>query len=69
MTESNYGRYFLESMRPKEGARDEYTQYRAFYERLFREGTLLFDAREARSSICIPVSPAVRHMGPLRFEV
>jgi hypothetical protein len=43
VTESNYGRYFLDSMKPKEGAQDEYTQRRAFYERLFREGTLLFE--------------------------
>ncbi len=43
VTESNYGRYFLESMKPKEGARDEYVRYREFYERLFREGTLLFE--------------------------
>lgn len=43
VTESNYGRYFLESMKPKEGAQDEYTRHRAFYERLFRDGKLLFE--------------------------
>jgi len=43
VTESSYGRYFLESMAPKAGAEGEYTQRRTFYERLFREGTLLFE--------------------------
>jgi hypothetical protein len=43
VTESNYGRYFLDSMRPKTGAEGEYTRHRTFYERLFREGTLLFE--------------------------
>jgi hypothetical protein len=43
VTESNYGRYFLDSLKPKEGAQQEYLRYRIFYERLFREGTLLFE--------------------------
>jgi hypothetical protein len=43
VTESNYGRYFLKSMKPKEDARAEYEERRTFYERLFREGTLLFE--------------------------
>jgi hypothetical protein len=43
VTESNYGRYFLDSMKPKDGAQDDYKQRRNFYERLFREGTLLFE--------------------------
>jgi hypothetical protein len=43
VTESNYGRFFLESMTPTGDYRAEYDQHRGFYERLFREGTLLFD--------------------------
>jgi hypothetical protein len=43
VTESNYGRYFLDSMKPRDDARAEYEQRRTFYERLFREGSLLFE--------------------------
>jgi hypothetical protein len=43
VSESNYGRFFLESMRPLEGYREEYGARREFYERLFKEGRLLFE--------------------------
>jgi hypothetical protein len=43
VTESNYGRFFLASLVPKDGQRAEHERHRSFYERLFREGSLLFE--------------------------
>jgi len=43
VTESSYGRFFLNSMKAKEEYRDEHARHRTFYERLDKEGTLLFD--------------------------
>ncbi len=43
VSESNYGRFFLKSLVAKGEYRGEYDRNREFYERLFREGKLLFE--------------------------
>ena len=45
VTESSYGRFFLGSLRSRAEFREEHARLRAFYERLFREGKLLFERR------------------------
>ncbi|MHA3771572.1 ArnT family glycosyltransferase [Verrucomicrobiota bacterium sgz303538] len=43
VTESNYGRFYVESLTAKDEYREEFAQHRGFYDRLFREGALLFE--------------------------
>jgi hypothetical protein len=42
VSESDYGRYFREGLRPKEGFRDKFDRERGFYDQLFRDGELLW---------------------------
>jgi hypothetical protein len=42
VSESNYGRYFRRSLRPQEGFEAGFARHREFYERLFRDGELLW---------------------------
>ena len=41
-SESSYGRYFLDSLRPQATHEEAYQRSRSFYEQLFREGRLLW---------------------------
>lgn len=43
VTESSYGRFFLKNLVAKDDYRGEHARHRDFYERLFREGELLFE--------------------------
>ena len=43
VSESDYGRFFLEGLRPQEGERADFERRKAFYEALLREGELLFE--------------------------
>jgi hypothetical protein len=43
VSESSYGRFFLKNLVAKDDYRSEHARHRAFYERLFREGELLFE--------------------------
>lgn len=42
VSQSDYGRFFLKSLRPHDGFREKYNASRLFYERLFKEGRLLW---------------------------
>ncbi len=42
VSQSDYGRYFLKGLKPRQGYTDSYTLKRDFYARLFREGELLW---------------------------
>lgn len=42
VSKSDYGRFFLQSLRPHDSYRDKYDANRVFYERLFKEGRLLW---------------------------
>lgn len=57
VSESNYGRFFVRSMIPKDKYLEEYERQRAFYERLFREGELIFE--RPRSTV-IYLHPGLR---------
>lgn len=43
VSESDYGRFFLKSLRPKKGEEAEFARRKTFYERLFREGKMVFE--------------------------
>jgi hypothetical protein len=42
VSESDYGKFFLSSLRPKPGDAEKFQKRKAFYERLLREGKLVF---------------------------
>lgn len=42
VSESDYGRFLLQSLKPHDSYKDTYDRNRLFYERLFKEGTLLW---------------------------
>ena len=42
VSESDYGRFFRESLRPKKGEEADFARRKIFYERLFRERTPVF---------------------------
>ena len=43
VSESDYGRFFRKSLRPKKGEEAEFARRKTFYERLFREGKMVFE--------------------------
>ena len=43
VSESDYGRFFRESLRPKKGEEAEFARRKNFYERLFRDRKVLFE--------------------------
>jgi hypothetical protein len=43
VSESEYGRFFLKSLRPQKGTEDEFAQKKQFYERLFAVADLLWE--------------------------
>lgn len=43
VSESDYGRFFLEGLRPQEGEIENFHRRKSFYEELFRDGNLLWE--------------------------
>ncbi len=43
VSESDYGRFFLKSLKPKKGEESDFHRRKAFYESLLREGKLIFE--------------------------
>ena len=43
VSESDYGRFFLRGLRPKEGEAEAFARRKAFYEQLLRDGELVFE--------------------------
>ena len=43
VSESNFGRFFVKSLRPQKGEEESFNRRKEFYERLFREGEHLFE--------------------------
>ena len=43
VSESDYGRFFRESLRPKKGEEEDFARRKNFYETLFREGEKQFE--------------------------
>ena len=43
VSESDYGRFFRESLRPKKGEEADFARRKTFYERLLRDGTTVFE--------------------------
>ncbi len=43
VSESDYGRFFLKSLQPKKGEEEGYARRKKFYEKLFREGDVVFE--------------------------
>jgi hypothetical protein len=62
VSESDYGRFFLESLRPQTEEHDSFLRRKFFYEQLFREGELLW---ERRRGTVIYLHPGIRlyHIG------
>jgi hypothetical protein len=64
ISESDYGRFFLESLRPKEGGEGDYQRQRQFYEALrARKGDLVFE-RERGTVIYLHPGIEVYQIGP-----
>lgn len=57
VSESDYGRFFLKSLRPKKGEEADFARRKNFYEQLFREGKLEFD--RARGTV-LYLHPGIR---------
>ena len=57
VSESDYGRFFLKSLRPKEGEEDVFAKRKAFYESLFLQGTLM---AEWKRGTVIYLHPGIR---------
>jgi hypothetical protein len=57
VSESDYGRFFLEGLRPQAGERADFDRRKAFYEQLLREGELIF---ERERSPVIYLHPGIR---------
>jgi hypothetical protein len=57
VSESDYGRFFLKSVRPQTGQDDDYNRRKTFYEALLREGDLLF---ERERGTVIYLHPGIR---------
>jgi hypothetical protein len=45
ISEQDYGRYFRKSLKPQKGAESKFTESRKFYERLRKEGDLLWERK------------------------
>lgn len=48
VSQSDYGRFFLKSLRPHDAYREKYEANRLFYERLFKEGKLLWKRQRGK---------------------
>jgi hypothetical protein len=64
VSESDYGRFFLKSLRPQSGQDAEYFRRKAFYETLLREGELRFELERGTVIYLHPGIRVYRISGP-----